>query len=449
MSISKSRKHWTSFQVIIAGFAALILTGTALLMLPFSSRQGKWTPFIDALFTSTSASCVTGLIVQDTATYWSPFGHLVIISLIQIGGMGVVTMAVAIAMVSGRKIGLRQRRTMQDAISAQQVGGIVRMTGFILKCSLFFELMGAIAFSFVFIPEYGLVKGIWYSVFHAISAFCNAGFDLMGVKGHFSSLTDYTGNDVVNLTVMRLIIIGGIGFAMWADFARHGFRVKRYRMQTKVVLTTSALLIFIPALYFYFFEFSLPVWNGMTLAEKLWASLFRSVTTRTAGFNTVDMTQFTEAGIMINVFLMLVGGSPGSTAGGMKTTTLAVLLATAIAVFRRTGNPAYYGRRIGEDAIRNAATVMTMYVVLCVSGAVIISIAEKLPMMTCLFETASAVGTVGLTLGITPGLSTISRLVLICLMYFGRVGGLTIIFATVKSVHNGSAKYPLEKITVG
>ena len=449
MNSSKVKKHWSSSQVIIFSFAAMILVGTILLMLPVSSRHGGWTPFLDALFTSTSASCVTGLIVQDTATYWSGFGQLVIISLIQIGGMGVVTMAIAIAIVSGRKISLRQRQTMQDAISAQQVGGIVKMTGFILKCSLLFEFMGAVAFSFVFIPEFGPVKGIWYSVFHAISAFCNAGFDLMGVKSQFSSLVSYTGNGIVNMTVMLLIIIGGIGFAVWGDIVRYGFNLKRYRMQTKVVLATSAILIFLPSLYFYFFEFSLPVWGGMTLSEKIWASVFRSVTTRTAGFNTVDMTQFTEAGILMNIVLMLIGGSPGSTAGGMKTTTVAVLFATAFAVFRRKGSPNYFGRRIGEDAIRNAATILLMYVVLCVSGAMIISIAEGLPMMICLFETASAVGTVGLTLGITPGLSAISRIVLICLMYFGRVGGLTIIFATVKGVQNGSARYPLEKITVG
>lgn len=449
MNNPRIKKHWSSSQVIIFSFAAMILVGTILLMLPVSSRQGVWTPFIDALFTSTSASCVTGLVVQDTATYWSPFGQLVIITLIQIGGMGVVTMAVAIAIVSGRKIGLRQRQTMQDAISAQQVGGIVKMTGFILKCSLIFELLGVVAFSFVFIPEFGILKGIWYSLFHAVSAFCNAGFDLMGIKSNFSSLVDYTGNSIVNMTTMLLIVIGGIGFAVWGDFARHGFKVNRYRMQTKVVLTTSAMLIVFPALYFYFFEFSLPVWGDMTLSEKLWASLFRSVTTRTAGFNTVDMTQFTEAGIMMNIVLMLVGGSPGSTAGGMKTTTLAVLFATAFAVFRKKDSPGYFGRRIGDDAIRNAATILLMYVTLCVTGATIISIAEGIPMMVCLFETASAVGTVGLTLGITPGLSTLSRLVLICLMYFGRVGGLTIIFATVKGVQNGNAKYPLEKITVG
>ncbi len=449
MNNQKIKKHWSSSQVIIFSFIAMITVGTVLLMLPVSSRHGGWTPFIDALFTSTSASCVTGLIVQDTATYWSPFGQLVIITLIQIGGMGVVTMAIAIAIVSGRKIGLRQRQTMQDAISAQQVGGIVKMTGFILKCSLCFELMGVLAFSFAFVPEFGFLKGLWYSVFHAISAFCNAGFDLMGIKSNFSSLVDYTGNGIVNMTAILLIVTGGIGFAVWGDFAQHKFKMKRYRMQTKVVLATSAILIVFPALYFYFFEFSLPAWNGMTLSDKLWASLFRSVTTRTAGFNTVDMTQFTEAGIMLNIVLMLVGGSPGSTAGGMKTTTLAVLFATAFSVFRREGSPSYFGRRIDDGAIKNAATILIMYVTLCVTGAMIISIVEGLPMMICLFETASAVGTVGLTLGITPGLSTLSRLILICLMYFGRVGGLTIIFATVRGVHNGSAKYPLEKITVG
>ncbi|MBR5520932.1 MAG: Trk family potassium uptake protein [Oscillospiraceae bacterium] len=449
MNNIKPKKQWSSSQIIIFSFLAMILVGTILLMLPISSRRREWTSFADALFTSTSASCVTGLIVKDTATYWSAFGQFVIICLIQIGGMGVVTMAIAISMASGRKIGLHQRQVMQDAISAQQVGGIVKMTGFIIKGSLLIELLGALAFSFVFIPEFGLLKGLWYSVFHGISAFCNAGFDLMGVKSNFSSLVDYTGNRIINITVMLLIIIGGIGFAVWQDLLKHRFRFNRYSMQTKVVLVTSLALIVVPALYFYFFEFSQPAWDGMTLAEKLWASLFRSVTTRTAGFNTVDMTQFTESGIMVNIILMLTGGSPGSTAGGMKTTTLAVLAVTALSVFRKKGNPSCFGRRIGEEAIKNAATIFLMYVTLCVAGAVVISTLENLPMMICLFETASAVGTVGLTLGITPGLSQVSRLVLIALMYFGRVGGLTIIFATVKSINNGGAEYPLEKITVG
>lgn len=445
----KNKRHWSSAQVILLGFGALILAGTLLLMLPISSRSGQWTSFTDALFTATSASCVTGLIVQDTATYWSLFGQFVIITLIQIGGLGVVTMAIAIAMASGSKISLSRRQTMQDAISATQVGGIVRMTGFILKSCLIIELAGALAYSFVFIPEFGFIKGLCYSLFHSISAFCNAGFDLMGIKTQFSSLTDYTGNGIVNLTTVMLILTGGLGFATWADFSNHKLKFSAYRLQSKIALAGTVILVAIPFVYFWFLEFSMPQWAGMSATDKFWASVFRAVTPRTAGFNTVDMTLFSEATVMVTILLMLIGGNSGSTAGGMKVSTISVLFTTAMSVFHRQQNPSVFGRRIEDSVIKNAATILMMYITLFMGGALFISIVEGLPLLTCMFETASAVATVGLTMGITPQLSTVSHFILIALMYLGRVGGLTIIFATVKGVNNGNAKYPVEKITVG
>ena len=445
----KNKRHWSSAQVILLGFGALILAGTLLLMLPVSSRSGQWTSFTDALFTATSASCVTGLIVQDTATYWSLFGQFVIITLIQIGGLGVVTMAIAIAMASGSKISLSRRQTMQDAISATQVGGIVRMTGFILKSCLIIELAGALAYSFVFIPEFGFIKGLCYSLFHSISAFCNAGFDLMGIKTQFSSLTDYTGNGIVNLTTVMLILTGGLGFATWADFSNHKLKFSAYRLQSKIALAGTVILVTIPFVYFWFLEFSMPQWAGMSITDKFWASVFRAVTPRTAGFNTVDMTLFSEATVMVTILLMLIGGNSGSTAGGMKVSTISVLFTTAMSVFHRQQNPSVFGRRIEDSVIKNAATILMMYITLFMGGALFISIVEGLPLLTCMFETASAVATVGLTMGITPQLSTVSHFILIALMYLGRVGGLTIIFATVKGVNNGNAKYPVEKITVG
>lgn len=445
----KNKRHWSSAQVILLGFGALILAGTLLLMLPVSSRSGQWTSFTDALFTATSASCVTGLIVQDTATYWSLFGQFVIITLIQIGGLGVVTMAIAIAMASGSKISLSRRQTMQDAISATQVGGIVRMTGFILKSCLIIELAGALAYSFVFIPEFGFIKGLCYSLFHSISAFCNAGFDLMGIKTQFSSLTDYTGNGIVNLTTVMLILTGGLGFATWADFSNHKLKFSAYRLQSKIALAGTVILVAIPFVYFWFLEFSMPQWAGMSITDKFWASVFRAVTPRTAGFNTVDMTLFSEATVMVTILLMLIGGNSGSTAGGMKVSTISVLFTTAMSVFHRQQNPSVFGRRIEDSVIKNAATILMMYITLFMGGALFISIVEGLPLLTCMFETASAVATVGLTMGITPQLSTVSHFILIALMYLGRVGGLTIIFATVKGVNNGNAKYPVEKITVG
>lgn len=438
------KKHLSSAQIIILGFAAVIFTGSLLLMLPISTRDGQGAIFSDALFTATSAVCVTGLVVQDTATYWSVFGQAVIIILIQIGGMGVVTMAVAVTIFSGRKISLKQRSTMQEAISAHKVGGIVRLTGFILKMTFLFELIGAVVMSPVFCREFGLTRGIWYGIFHSISAFCNAGFDLMGCKTPFSSLTSYSGHPVINITIMSLIVIGGIGFITWDDMKVNKYHIKKYRMQSKVVLVTTSLLIFIPALYFFFFEFL-----NVPVGERILNSLFQAITPRTAGFNTVDLTLLSETGLAIIIILMLVGGSPGSTAGGMKTTTFAVLISTSVSVFSRREHTQFFGRRIMEDTVRNAATILTMYLTLFLTGGFIISRVEGLPLMACLFETASAVGTVGLTLGITTQLGLVSQIILIILMYFGRVGGLTLVFAALSRRKGNTARLPQEKMTVG
>ena len=437
-------KRLSSSQIIILGFAAMILLGSFLLMLPFSTQDGKGATFADAIFTATSAVCVTGLIVRDTATYWSAFGQTVLIALIQIGGMGVVTVAIAISTLSGRQISLKQRSTMQEAISAHKVGGIVRLTGFIIKMTAFFELLGAVLLMPTFCREFGLGKGIWYAVFHAISAFCNAGFDLMGVKTPYSSLTGFADNPAVSLTVMGLIVIGGIGFVTWEDVKNHKHHIRKYRMQSKVILMTTGLLIALPTVFFFLYEF-----QNAPLGERILLSLFQAITPRTAGFNTADLTKISEVGTAITIVLMLVGGSPGSTAGGMKTTTLAVMLSTAISVFRRKEHTHFFGRRIQDETIRNAATIFMMYLVLFLTGGCIISMAEGLPLLTCLFETASAVGTVGLTLGITPGLRPVSRVILILLMFIGRVGGLTLIFSALSSKRGNTARLPQEKLTVG
>ena len=437
-------RRLSTSQIIILGFAALILVGSLLLTLPIATRDGQGAAFSEALFTATSAVCVTGLVVQDTATYWSGFGQGVLLALIQIGGMGVVTVAVALAAFSGRQITLKQRSTMQEAVSAHQMGGIVQLTGFIIKMTVIFELTGALVMAPVFCGEFGLCKGVWYALFHSVSAFCNAGFDLMGVRSPYSSLTHFTTHPVINLAVMALIVIGGIGFLVWDDVKRFRLQLRRYRMQSKVVLTTSALLIALPALYFFFFEL-----GDAPLGERIWGALFQSVTTRTAGFNTVDLAGLSEAGVAVMIVLMLVGGSPGSTAGGMKTTTLAVMLSTAVSVFRRREHTHFFGRRIGEDTVRNAATILTMYATLFLVGGVVISRVEGLPLLTCLFETASAVGTVGLTLGVTPTLGALSRAILIVLMYTGRVGGLTLIFSALAGKQGNTARLPQEKLTVG
>ena len=439
-----SIKPLNSFQIIVLGFAGVILAGALLLMLPVSSATHCVTPFLSALFTSTTSVCVTGLIVVDTGTYWSVFGQAVILVLIQIGGMGVVTVAAAVTIVSGRKIGLMQRSTMQEAVAAPKMSGIVRLTGFIIRATLLIELSGAALLAPVFCRDFGLIRGLWMAMFHSISAFCNAGIDLMGIRIPFSSLTLYAASPLVNLVIMALIIIGGIGFLTWEDIRSNHLHFSRYRMQSKVILTTTAILILLPALYFYFGEF-----RQGGFGTRILLSLFQSVTPRTAGFNTADFSKLTESGQMLTIILMLIGGSPGSTAGGMKTTTLAVLTATAVSVFRRNENPELFKRRIAPETVANAASILMMYLSLCLTGAFLISRIEDLPMMACMFETASAVGTVGLSFGITPGLGSISRIILIILMYLGRVGGLTLIYAALSGHRIRFGKYPLEKITVG
>lgn len=441
-------KKLSTFQMIILGFIAVILAGSLILMLPFSTAENVSAPFMDTLFTSVSAVCVTGLIVHDTATYWSGFGQAVILILIQIGGLGVVSAATSIALFSGKKINLKQRSTMQEALSAPQVGGIVKLTGFIIRITFFIEFVGCVIMAPVFCKDFGFFKGLWYSVFHSVSAFCNAGFDLMGVKEQYSSLTSYSGHPLINIVIMLLIIIGGIGFMTLDDIKCNKFHIKKYRMQTKVILVTSGLLILIPAVCFFFFEFSSDRWN-ISLSQRIFYSLFQAVTPRTAGFNTVNFNMMKQGSIVIMLILMLTGGSPGSTAGGMKTTTLAVLISSAISVFKRREDTRFFGRRIPDDAIKKSTAILMMYLSLFLIGGIIISNIENLPILDCLFETASAIGTVGLSKGLTPELGNASHIILMILMFVGRVGGLTFIFAAFFSKSNSMAKLPLEKINVG
>jgi trk system potassium uptake protein TrkH len=441
--MEKFKKHMSSFRLILGGFFLVILAGALLLMTPLASQSGQWTSFLDALFTSTSAVCVTGLIVHDTATYWNMFGQVVIIILIQIGGIGVVTAVVSIARYAGRKIGLMQRSVMQDAISAPQVGGIVRMVGFIIKGTAFFELAGAAVMAPVFIRDFGVLKGIWYAIFHSISAFCNAGFDLIGVRKPFSSLTSYVSDPVINLTIMALIIIGGIGFFTWEDFYKHGLKFHKYRLQTKIVLSVTAVLIIVPAVYFYFGEFT----KG-AVGTRVLESLFMSVTPRTAGFNTVDLNTMTEAGQLIVIVLMLIGGSPGSTAGGMKITTIATMALSMRSSMLQKRCPTVFGRRLELDVVHIAATIFFMYISLFLLGGIMISRIENLPVLECLYETASALDTVGLTMGITTKLHAASKIILICYMYIGRVGGMTLAFAALRK-NRVAAAMPAENIMIG
>lgn len=438
-------KRLTSSQIILIGFAALILFGSVLLSLPIAVRDGQTSSFSTGLFTATSAVCVTGLSVQETASYFSPFGQAVLLLLIQIGGMGVVTVAVSVALFSGKRIGLKQRGLMQDSISAPNLGGIVKLTRFILTTSLKAELIGAALLYFPLAHRFGYGRALWYALFHSVSAFCNAGFDLMGG----GSLTSFADSALVNLTVCGLILFGGIGFLTWEDVRSQGLKLRRYHMQTKVVLLMSVLLLALPFLFFYLYEFRRACWGELGVSERFLMSLFQTITPRTAGFNTADLGTLSDGSRCVIILLMLMGGSPGSTAGGMKLTTFAVLFASAGAVFERNPEASLFHRRIPQETVRSAAAVAVLYLSLLICGSVVMSIAEELPLSLCIFECASAICTVGLSVGLTASLGTLSRCILILLMFLGRVGALTLVFATLTPTSNDAARYPREQITVG
>ncbi len=439
-----------SFQTISFSFLAVILSGSFLLMLPWATQSGRATPFIEALFTSTSATCVTGLVVQNTATYWSTFGKAVILLLIQIGGLGLVTLGAGLSVLLGRRIGLAQRSVMQTALSAPQLGGIVRFMRFVLLLTAAIEGLGAIALSFYFVPEFGLVRGIGYGFFHSISAFCNAGFDLLGQKTPFVSLVGRAGHPLLILTVSLLILAGGLGFLTWNDILSKRFKWERYRLQSKLVLIMTLLLVVLPALFFFFHENR----TGGALADlsthgKIWGAYFQAVTPRTAGFNSIPLDKLTEPGQAVIILLMLLGGASGSTAGGMKISTFVIVTLTALAVFRQRRNTLILHRRISSSTIRQALAVFTAHLSFFALGGFLISIFDRLPLMATWFESASAISTVGLTLGITPKLSHASHLVLIFLMYWGRVGGLTLIFATLSKQTPDVINYPEEDLSIG
>ncbi|MBR3701555.1 MAG: Trk family potassium uptake protein [Clostridiales bacterium] len=431
-------------RTILLGFVILILAGAFLLMLPFSSRSGEWTSVTDALFTATSASCVTGLVLYDTWSHWTWFGQLVILSLIQIGGMGVVTMTTVLSKIVGKRLGLQARTTMQEAVSAPNLGEIMKYTRFIFLGCMIFEVLGAVVLSPVFISEYGPLKGIWLSVFTSISAFCNAGFDLNGTHGEFSSMTPYMDNPVVVITLVFLILTGGLGFLTWMDIRKHGFKFYKYSTQSKLIIVMELLLVFIPMIYLWFGEY-----GDYPANQRFLASLFQAVTPRTAGFNTTDYSDFSGTGVVMTIILMLIGGAPGSTAGGMKITTITILFLTMIAFFKREKSPAIFKRRITTEAIYGAVAVCMLDVMLAVLGSMLIAKIEHRAFLTALFESASAVGTVGLSMGLTPTLHTVSKFVLIILMYTGRVGGLTLVFAAITRKSTGNRQYPADNIAVG
>ena len=442
----KGHRHYrlSGSQTILLGFVILILAGAVLLMLPISSRSGEWTGVIDALFTSASASCVTGLVVYDTWSHWNWFGQLIILSLIQIGGMGVVTMTTILSRIVGRKLGLQARATMQEAVSAPNLSEVLKYTKFICIGTVIFELAGAVLMSPVFIAEYGPLKGIWLSLFSSISAFCNAGFDLNGEYGPFSSMVPYMDNPLIVIVLVILILTGGLGFLTWMDIKKHGLKFYKYSTQSKLIIFMEIVLVLVPMVYLWFGEY-----EDLPYGQRFLASLFQAVTPRTAGFNTTDYNSFSDTGVIITIILMLIGGAPGSTAGGMKITTIAILFFTMITVFKREKSPAIFKRRITTEAVYGAIAVFMLDVMLAVFAAMAVSRIEGVGYLKALFETASAVATVGLSMGITPSLTIASKIILIVIMYIGRVGGLTLVFAAITRRSTVNKQYPADNIAVG
>lgn len=446
----KQKKHlkMSHVQIIALGFFLMILSGTLLLMLPLSTRNGHGASFLDALFTATSASCVTGLIVQDTSLYWSGFGQAVILTMIQIGGLGFMTIATMFFLFLRKRVHLRERELLSESISVNQVGGILRLAKKILLGTFMIEGIGALFLMIRFVPRYG-VRGVWLSVFHSVSAFCNGGFDLMGqYTGAYSSLTGLASDWLVNVVIMTLIIVGGIGFIVWDDVVTHKWKFKRYHLHSKIVLFMTIILIFGGAAIFFVVERN-ATGAGLSFGEQVLAALFDSVTARTAGFNTVDTASLSDAGKLVTIALMFIGGSPGSTAGGVKTTTIMVLMLYSFSYMRKDKSISIFGRSLEEDALRKASAVFFTNLMLTLGVTVIISSIQTLPMLDLMFETFSAIGTVGMSTGLTRDLNEISRVLIIFLMYCGRVGSLSFANALAGKRKTAPVKDAVEKITIG
>ena len=431
--MAKSKFRLSPPRFIALGFLLVILLGAGLLCLPFASK-GEAVGFLDALFTATSATCVTGLVVRDTFTTWTGFGQGVILLLIQLGGLGLMTVITLFSYALGKHLGLYSRKVLMQSAGNMSLAGVGSLIRRIIPFSFVIEGTGALLLSFRFIPEFGWGKGIWYSVFHGISAFCNAGFDLMGAKQPFSSMMDYVADPLVSLTLCGLIIIGGLGFLVWRDLAQNGLHWNKYQLHTKLVIVTNLILFLGGTVLFLLFE-----WNAsmadMSFGEKLLASFFQAVTPRTAGFNTVDLNSLSESGHLLTNILMLIGGSPGSTAGGIKTTTVAVLFLSTLASARGRYRVNAFRYSIDRDTIRQACSIVVISLGLTFLSILLLCATEGAGGKAASLEVCSAVATVGLSLGLTPSLSLAGKLLLILLMYAGRLGGLSfvLIFGEKKS----------------
>ncbi len=442
-------KRLTYPQLIALGYIMLIAIGTLLLSLPASSRDHISAGFIGALFTATSATCVTGLVVFDTYTQWSIFGQIIIILLIQIGGLGFMTIITLFSFLLKRKIGLKERGLLRESVNSMYVGGIVRLIKKILVGTLLIEGLGAVLLSIRFIPQMGLAEGIYNGIFHSVSAFCNAGFDITGKYGEYSSLITYSDDAVVCLTIAALIVIGGIGFFVWDDVSKNKLHFKKYQLHTKLVLSMTAILIVVGSVLFYIFE-NRNTLSQMPIGEKITASVFGAITPRTAGFNSVDVMALTPAAKLLTMLLMFIGGSPGSTAGGIKTITFAVILISLWSSLRNSKGDNIFRRRLEDNALKRASSVATASLILIFCAAFVIGATNiSLPIEDVLFECLSAIGTVGLSSGVTSVVGDLSLVILALLMYAGRVGSVS--FALLFTEHRvpSSVQSPAEKISLG
>ena len=445
---SEGKKRLSQTQFIILGFLIIIVVGTFLLMFPISSADGSFTSFADCVFTAVSATCVTGLVVVDTFTHWSVFGQIVILCLIQVGGLGFITIGVMFSMILRRRIGLKTRGLLQESVNTLKIGGIIKLTKKIIKGTLLIEGIGALILGIRFSFDYGPLRGMYYGLFHSVSAFCNAGFDLMGINEPYCSLTRYVGDPVVNITVMALIIIGGIGFIVWDDITTNKLNFKKYMLQTKVVLVTTAVLVLGGGLLFFATEFNNTM-AGMNPGTRILASLFSSVTARTAGFNTVDTAALTGGSKILTVVLMFIGGSPGSTAGGIKTTTIFVLLINLFSGISTGKGGSVFKRRFEEDAVRKASFVFLLDLLLGLVACFIILAVNNLAFEDVVFEVFSAIGTVGMSTGITRDLNIVSRVIIMILMFCGRIGSLSFALSFMQNKKSAPVYYPSENISIG
>ena len=435
-------------RIIALSFILVILTGTVLLCLPVSSRMGQWTSPLDALFTSTSATCVTGLIIADTYTNWSLFGQLVILVMIQIGGIGLMTVISMVFIFLKKKLRMQERKVLMQAAGNLQVGGMVKLIQRILIGTAVIETAGALLLSIRFIPRMGLGTGIYFAIFHSISAFCNAGFDLMGKYEAFSSFTAWQDDWLVNLTLAALIILGGIGFLVWEDILKNKLNFRCYSLHSKLILIVTALLLVIGTIGFFFFESEYSMKDSGT-GSRILQSFFASTTMRTAGFNTIDYSQMSPSSVLLSDTLMMIGGSPGSTAGGIKTTTIAVIFIAMASMSRGNSDSTIFKKRLGKDLVKQAAVIVVVYLTYVLVGAMLICHIEGLDLSTTLFEVISGACTVGVTMGITPALGTAAHILLILLMFSGRIGGFSLMLVFGELDKKPPLKRPKEKILIG